>query len=100
MPDYLTRARAVADAVRDLPGVTVVPDPPQASMPHLLLRTTPEAFSAAVRTLAAEQGLWTWERAMTTGDPAVQRVEFAVGDATMALTLDEIRAAVGALSSS
>ena len=100
MPDYLARARAIADAVRELPGVTVVPDPPQAPMLHLLLRTTPEAFSAAVRTLAAEHGLWTWERAMTTGDPAVQRVELAVGDATMALSLDDVRSAVEALSAS
>ena len=100
MPDYLARARAIADAVRELPGVTVVPDPPQAPMLHLLLRTTPEVFAAAVRTLAAEQGLWTWERAMTTGDPAVQRVELAVGDATMALSLDDVRSAVEALSAS
>jgi hypothetical protein len=69
-------------------------------MLHLLLRTTPEAFAAAVRTLAADQGLWTWERAMTTGDPAVQRVEFAVGDATMALALDDIRSAIAVLSGS
>jgi threonine aldolase len=98
MPEYLARARAVADAVRDLPGVTVVPDPPQTPMLHLLLRTSSEAFDAAVRALAADQGLWTWERAMTTGDPAVRRVEFAVGDATMALSIDDIRSAVAALA--
>jgi threonine aldolase len=98
MPAYLDRAREVADAVRDLPGVTVVPDPPQTPMLHLLLRTTPEAFATAVRTLAAERGLWTWERAMTTGDPAVQRVELSVGDATLALPIEEIRSAVAVLS--
>jgi hypothetical protein len=37
---------------------------------------------------------------MTTGDPAVQRVEFAVGDATMALALDDIRSAIAVLSGS
>ena len=82
----------------DLPGVTVVPDPPQTPMLHLLLRTSSEAFAAAARTLAADSGLWTWERAMTTGDPAVQRVEFAVGDATLALSMDDIRSAIEALS--
>jgi threonine aldolase len=99
MPAYLERAREIADAVRDLPGVTIVPDPPQTPMLHLLLRTSGGAFSAAARSLAAEAGLWTWERAMTTGDPSVQRVEFSVGDATMALPVDEIRSAVLALSS-
>ena len=98
MPDYLDRARAVAAAVRDLPGVTVVPDPPQAPMLHLLLRTSEDAFAAAARSLAADRGLWTWEKAMTTADPAVQRVEFSVGDATMELSIEEIRDAIGALS--
>ncbi|MGY1811421.1 threonine aldolase family protein [Blastococcus sp. SYSU D00820] len=96
MPAYLERAREVAGAVRDLPGVTVVPDPPQTPMLHLLLRTTPEAFGAAARRLA-EGGLWTWERAMPTGDPGAVRVELPVGDATLALDLAEIRDAVTAL---
>jgi hypothetical protein len=69
-------------------------------MLHLLLRTSPEAFAAAARTLAAHHGMWTWEKAMTTGDPAVQRVELSVGDATMALSIDEIRGAIGVLSGS
>jgi threonine aldolase len=98
MPAYLERARAIADAVRDLPRVMVVPDPPQTPMLHLLLRTSAEAFTSAARTLAADAGLWTWERSMTTGDPGMQRVEFSVGDATMALSVDEIRSAIAALS--
>jgi threonine aldolase len=98
MPAYLEHARAVADSLRDAPGVTVVPDPPQAPMLHLLLRTSPEAFVAAARRLATEQGLWTWPAAGTTGDPAVQRVELSVGDATLALTPAQVRAAVLALA--
>jgi threonine aldolase len=97
MPAYLERARDVAVAVRDLPGVTVVPDPPQTPMLHLLIRTSPERFLRAARELA-EQGLWTWPEVAPTADPAVQRVELPVGDATMALTLDEVRSAVVALS--
>jgi threonine aldolase len=99
MPAYLERARDIADAVRGLPGVAVVPDPPQTPMLHLLLRTSAESFVTAARKLAAESGLWTWEKPMTTGDPAVQRVEFSVGDATMALSVDKIRSAIAALSS-
>jgi threonine aldolase len=97
MPGYLERAREVAAAVRDLPGVTVVPDPPQTPMLHLLLSTTAEDLVAAARTLA-EKGLWTWERATPTADPGVVRVELPVGDATMALSLEEIRDAVAALA--
>jgi len=97
MPAYLERAHEVADAVRDLPGVTVVPDPPQTPMLHLLLRTTPERFAAAARRLA-EDGLWTWAQASITTDPGAVRVELPVGDATLALGLGEIRAAIAALA--
>jgi threonine aldolase len=97
MPAYLQRAREIADAVRDLPGVTVLPDPPQTPMLHLLLRTGADRFAAAALGLA-ETGLWTWERATPTADPAVQRVELPIGDATMALSIEETRAAIAALS--
>ncbi|MGY1856498.1 threonine aldolase family protein [Modestobacter sp. SYSU DS0290] len=96
-PAYLDRARGIAAAVGDLPGVTVVPDPPQTPMLHLLLRTTPEAFAAAARELAAD-GLWTWERAAPTGDPGTVRVELPVGDATLALPVADARAAIAALA--
>ena len=97
MPAYLERAREVAAVLRDVPGVRVVPDPPQTPMLHLLLETTPEAFSAAVVRLA-EGGLWTWQQTMSTDDPAVLKAELSVGDATLALSLDEIRDAVAALA--
>ncbi|WP_258372772.1 threonine aldolase family protein, partial [Modestobacter versicolor] len=96
-PGYLDRAREIASAVRDLPGVTVVPDPPQTPMLHLLLRTSADEFAAAARRLA-EGGLWTWERATPTADPGVQRVELPVGDATTALPVPEARAAIAALA--
>jgi threonine aldolase len=97
MPRYLSHTRAIADALRDLPGVTVVPDPPQTPMLHLLLRTTAGGFTAAARRLAAGQGLWTWPAAMSTPDPGTQRVELSVGDATLALRPDEVREIIGAL---
>jgi threonine aldolase len=97
MPRYLSHTRAIADALRDLPGVTIVPDPPQTPMLHLLLRTTAEDFTAAARRLATEQGLWTWPTAMGTPDPGTQRVELAVGDATLALRPGEVREIIGNL---
>jgi threonine aldolase len=98
MTEYLKHARAIAAALRDVPGVTVIPDPPQTAMMHLLLDVSAERFTAAARALAAEQRIGAWPRAMTTADPSVQRVELAVGDATCALTSAEIAAAVAALA--
>jgi hypothetical protein len=68
-------------------------------MLHLLLRTGADEFTAAARELA-EGGLWTWPKPMPTGDPAAVRVELSVGDATMALELDEIRTAIATLAGS
>lgn len=97
MPGYLSHARAIADALRDMPGVRAVPDPPQTPMMHLLLRTGPEDYAAAVRRLAADQGVWAWPEAARTGDPGTQRVELAIGDATCALPPAEIRDIIAAL---
>jgi threonine aldolase len=97
MPSYLGHAREIAAALRGVAGVRVVPDPPQVSMMHLLLSTTPHRFAAAARRLAVEQQIWTWPTAMTTGDPGVQRVELAVGDATLTLSPAEIREIITAL---
>jgi threonine aldolase len=97
MPRYLERAHEIAGAVRDLPGVTVLPDPPQTPMLHLLLATGPDEFAAAARSLARER-LWTWEAAAPTDVPGVVRVELPVGDATTALPLAAIREAVAALA--
>ena len=97
MPRYLSHTRAIANALRDLPGVTIIPDPPQTPMLHLLLRTTAEDFAAAARRLATEQGVWTWPAAMSTPDPGTQRVELAVGDATLALQPGEVRDFIHAL---
>jgi len=97
MPGYLSHAREIASALREVPGVRVVPDPPHVSMMHLLLAATPEGFAAAARRLAAEQHIWTWPEAMITLDPGVQRVELYVGDATRALRPDQVRDIITAL---
>ena len=101
MPAYLGHARQITAALRDLAGIRVVPDPPQVPMMHLLLSTTQERFAAAARRLAIERRIWTWPTAVPTGDPAVQRVELSVGDATRTLSpvqVGEIIATLLALS--
>ena len=92
MPAYQEHARAIAAALADLDGVRVIPDPPQVPMMHVLLRTSQEAFAAAVRKLATEDGLWAGHpRPRVTADPLMLRMELSVGDATCALKPAEIR---------
>lgn len=97
MPARLDHARAVAAALHDVPGVRVSPPDPQTPMMHLHLETTTEAFAAAARRLAEDEGVWTWASAQGTADPGVVRVELAVGTATLRLDAARVAALVGAL---
>ena len=75
MGERLDHLRAVAAAVRDVAGVEVVPDPPEAALCRLYLRTTAEAFDDAVRGIARDHGTWTWSRPMATERPDWVAVE-------------------------
>jgi threonine aldolase len=98
MAGYLSHAKAIAAELGEIPGVRVVPDQPQTSMMHLLLATTAERFAAAARALAEQKGIWTWPESVATADPAVQRVELAVGDATCAMSVSDVAASIIALT--
>jgi threonine aldolase len=87
---YLDHARAIAAVLADQPRVSVVPDPPQVPMMHLLLQVSAEAYRDAAKRLARERAIWVAPSTMPTGDPAVQRIELSVGDATCELTPAEI----------
>jgi hypothetical protein len=52
-------------------------------MMHMLLRVSKEDFAAAARRLAKERAIWVPPNCMSTADPAVQRIELSIGDATM-----------------
>ncbi len=87
---YLDHARATAVALSATPGITVIPDPPQVPMMHLLLRVAADDYGKAVRRLAEDEGLWVSPFCVPTADPAVQRLELSVGDATLEFTPAEI----------
>ena len=97
MDAYAAHARVVAAALAGIDGVEVVPDPPQTPMMHLHLRTDPAAVTAGIRRLATERRLWTWGGSSPTDTPGIRRVELTVGDATLAIPLDEVADAVRAL---
>ena len=91
MPSYVEHARAVAAALADLPGVRLVPEPPQAQMFHLHVDRPAEDLLAGVRRVAAERNVWTWSFAFPAETPGWSVVELAVGDATMTFTPGEVR---------
>jgi threonine aldolase len=92
MPRYFEHARAIADALRGVPNVEVVPDPPQTPMMHLHLRVGEQAFLAAARRIAEEQGIFTWPRTAPGAAPTLRVVELAVGDATLEFAPEAVAA--------
>jgi threonine aldolase len=91
MPAYQEHALAIASAVKELPGVEVVPDPPHTPMMHLLLPTGANELRAAALRMAEHERIWTWLRSVPTGSSHIQRVELEVGDATLEFTPEEFR---------
>jgi threonine aldolase len=85
-PLYLDHARAIAAALSATPGITVIPDPPQVPMMHLLLQVAEDDYAKAARRLAEDQGIWVTPSCKPTADPDVQRLELSVGDATLEFT--------------
>ena len=94
MPGYFEHAKAIAAELSKLDTVRVVPDPPQTPMMHVLLRTTPQRFADGVRVLAADRGVWAWDKAKTTGDPDVMRLELSVSDATCEFSAADVAAII------
>jgi threonine aldolase len=97
MPMYREHALAIHAALADLDGVDVLPDPPQATMFHLLFRRSPTALQSAALRIAREEGTWTWGRFFPTEVPDVSRVELSVGEATLAWSPAEFRAVIARL---
>jgi threonine aldolase len=90
MAIYHEHASAIADALRDVDGVEIVPDPPQTSMMHLKLRTTEDRFIATARHFAEAEDLWTWPSSSASDVPSFRGVELSVGDATMELKPEQV----------
>jgi threonine aldolase len=91
MAAYREQALAFAGAIRDLDGVQVQPDPPQASMFHLILQRDAKALNAAAHRVARNDGIWAWSRFYPSELPGVSAVELSVGDATLEWTPTEFR---------
>lgn len=92
MPRYFEHTVAIAAALRDVPGVTLVPDPPQTAMFHALLDVPAATLDANIRRVAEEDAVWMFRAASPTGDPRTQRAEIAIGDGALRLTPEEVAA--------
>jgi len=82
---YVERARELGVTLAGLDDVSVVPDPPQTAMFHVLVRRPLEALREASLDLAEETKVWLafWNE---TADPQVQRCELTITEASFAVS--------------
>ena len=80
MPRFLEHARAIAAALGGVPGVTVVPDPPQTPMFHLHLRGDLEALQERALDLAERHRVWLFHGIGPTVVPGIGKVELNIGE--------------------
>ena len=99
MPTYYRHALAIAELLDDIPGVEVLPNPPQSTMMHLQLPVTAAELESRAFDIARRDRIWTFPRPFATVSPMVQRIEFSVGDATLEFTPSEVRDLIEALAS-
>ena len=96
MGEYVAHARAIADALRAIEGVAVVPDPPPTNMMHIYLRTSAADVIDGIRRLAAEDKLWAFSGSIPADVPGYRRLELSVGDATLAFTPRQVADVISA----
>jgi threonine aldolase len=87
---YCRKAAEVADALRAIEQIAIVPDPPVTNMMHLFIRADQARLEAAALELARETRVRLLRWFAPTALPGYQKAEFVAGDATLDLANDEI----------
>jgi threonine aldolase len=98
MPRFLEHARALATALTDVPGVTVVPDPPQTLLFHLHLKGDPERVRERALELAEKQRVWLFNGIQPTAVPGVGKVELNIGEPALEIAPEEAAELFAALT--
>ncbi len=92
MAAYRERARELAIAFTRIDGV--VPNAPQTNTFHVFLRGEKDVLESRAHAYARDVGTWVFGRLASTVVPGIQKWEFVVGEATMALEIEDIVDAV------
>jgi hypothetical protein len=77
-------------ALRAIPQIAIVPDPPVTNMMHLFIRGEAARLEAAAVELARETRVRLVRTFAPTELPGYQKAEFVAGDATLDLANDQI----------
>jgi threonine aldolase len=89
MPRFLEHARALAAGLRSVPGVTVVPDPPQTPLFHIHMRGDVEVIRERALGIAEERRVWLFDTLAPSLIPAFSKVELSIGEPALEISPDE-----------
>ena len=89
MPVFLDHARRLANALRDIPGVTVVPDPPHTPLFHVYLQGDPGLLWDRALEVGQRRRVWLFNRPQTTAVPGLSMVELNIGEAALEISPSE-----------
>ncbi len=90
IPAYVEHARAIGAALAAVDGVEVVPDPPQTTMFHVLLRGERDRLTDAALAVAEERKVFLFADPDRTTSPRWHKHEVTVGEGTLALAPEQV----------
>jgi threonine aldolase len=90
MPLYHEKAKALARAFQEIPGIIVAPEIPHTNMMRVHLKGEPERLRAEEQRLAREHDLRLFEALSPALVPGYSWFELTVGDATLDITTEEV----------
>jgi threonine aldolase len=85
MPEFVEHTRALAAALAEVEGVSIVPNPPQAAMLHLYVKGDPERLNEAAVELAERTRTSLGAHFISTADPMIAATELTIGEANLAV---------------
>jgi threonine aldolase len=98
MAKYFRRARAVAQEIRTIVGLDVLPDEVRSPLMHLRFTATIEEMQSRARVIAESEHVWTFARPFISEGTRLQRYEYQIGRASMELSVNETVAIIARLA--
>lgn len=90
MEGYVARAHELSAALAEIPGVILVPNPPQTNAFQIYLPATRVALQYAAQKLAETERIWLFSGFAETQLPSVTMAEISIGDAVESWKTEEI----------
>jgi threonine aldolase len=88
-PLYHQRAKSLANALKSVPGIRIVPDPPHSHMMHLYIPGTQQMLLRSATEIAGRDKIALFRNLVTSEVPGYCKAELEVGEDAMSVSDDE-----------